>query len=60
MEPMDRFTALLKVAEYSATLEKYEKAIRELDNTKKQLYNQHENDIEQFMAVKKQLEKQVL
>ena len=50
-----------QLLEHEAILrQKYEKAIRELDNTKKQLHNQHENDIEQFMAVKKQLEKQVL
>ena len=43
----------------SVLRQKLERALKELDYTKKLLHNQHEDDMEQFMAVKKQLEKKV-
>ena len=39
--------------------QKYERAAKELDYTKKRLQQQHEDDLEQLMALKKQLEKKV-
>ena len=39
--------------------QKYERVARELDMTKKRLAQQHEDDMEQLMAMKKQLEKKV-
>ena len=38
---------------------KYERAMKELDYTKKRLQQQHEDDLEQLMGLKKQLEKKV-
>ena len=38
---------------------KYERAMKDLDHTKKLLSQQHEDDLEQLMALKKQLEKKV-
>ncbi|TRY65483.1 hypothetical protein TCAL_17352, partial [Tigriopus californicus] len=37
--------------------QKYERAIKELEFTKKRLAQQHDDDMEQLMALKKQLEK---
>ena len=39
--------------------QKYERTARELELTKKRLATQHEDDMEQLMAIKKQLEKKV-
>ena len=39
--------------------QKYERVMKELDYTKKRLQQQHEDDLEQLMALKKQLEKKV-
>jgi len=39
--------------------QKYEKTARELDSAKKRLQQQHEDDMEQLVAMKKQLEKKV-
>lgn len=39
--------------------QKYERAIKELEFTKKRLAQQHDDDMEQLMALKKQLEKKV-
>ena len=39
--------------------QKYERVMKELDFTKKRLQQQHEDDLEQLMALKKQLEKKV-
>ena len=39
--------------------QKYERAAKELDYTKKRLQQQHEDDLEQLVAMKKQLEKKV-
>jgi myosin-18 len=39
---------------------KYERVMKELDYTKKRLGQQHEDDMEQLMALKKQLEKKVI
>ena len=38
---------------------KYERTAKELEYTKKLLQSQHEEDLEQMMAIKKQLEKKV-
>ena len=38
---------------------KYERAIADLDFTKRRLVEQHEEDMEQMMMLKKQLEKKV-
>ena len=38
---------------------KYERAAKELEVAKKRLQTQHEDDMEQLMALKKQLEKKV-
>lgn len=39
--------------------QRYERAIRELEFTKRRLQQQHEDDLEQLVALKKQLEKKV-
>lgn len=39
--------------------QKYERALKDLEFTKKRLSTQHEDDMEQLMALKKQLEKKV-
>ncbi len=39
--------------------QKYDRAMKELEYTKKRLQQQHEDDLEQLMALKKQLEKKV-
>ena len=39
--------------------QKYERVMKELEYTKKRLQQQHEDDLEQLMALKKQLEKKV-
>lgn len=39
---------------------KYERVARELEFTKKRLQTQHEHDLEQLIALKKQLEKKVM
>ena len=39
---------------------KYERALKDLEYTKKRLSQQHEDDMEQLMALKKQLEKKVM
>ena len=39
--------------------QKYERAMKELEYTKKLLQTQHEDDLEQLVALKKQLEKKV-
>ena len=39
--------------------QKYERTAKELEYTKKLLQSQHEEDLEQMMAIKKQLEKKV-
>merc|ERR1712223_1497009 len=39
--------------------QKYERAAKELDYTKKRLQQQHEDDLEQLVALKKQLEKKL-
>ncbi|XP_059090834.1 unconventional myosin-XVIIIa-like isoform X2 [Tigriopus californicus] len=39
--------------------QKYERAIKELEFTKKRLAQQHDDDMEQLMALKKQLEKKL-
>ena len=39
--------------------QKYERVLKELEYTKKRLQQQHEDDLEQLMALKKQLEKKV-
>ena len=39
--------------------QKYERAAKELEYTKKRLQQQHEDDLEQLVALKKQLEKKV-
>ena len=38
---------------------KYERAQKDLEYTKKRLQQQHEDDMEQLLALKKQLEKKV-
>lgn len=40
--------------------QKYDRAMKELEYTKKRLQQQHEDDLEQLMALKKQLEKKVI
>ena len=40
--------------------QKYERVTKELEYTKKRLQQQHEDDLEQLMALKKQLEKKVI
>ena len=47
------------VGEPSLLRQKYERAAKELEYTKKRLAQQHEDDMEQLMALKKQLEKKV-
>ena len=39
--------------------QKYERAMKELDYLKQRLQQQHEDDLEQLVALKKQLEKKV-
>lgn len=39
--------------------QRYERAVRELDFTKRRLQQQHEDDLEQLIGLKKQLEKKV-
>merc|ERR1719192_82993 len=39
--------------------QRYERAMKELEYTKKLLQTQHEDDLEQLMALKKQLEKKL-
>lgn len=39
--------------------QRYERAVRELEFTKRRLQQQHEDDLEQLVALKKQLEKKV-
>ena len=39
--------------------QKYERAAKDLEYAKKRLAQQHEDDMEQLMALKKQLEKKV-
>merc|ERR1712083_1260362 len=39
--------------------QKYERVMKELDYTKKRLQQQHEDDLEQLMGLKKQLEKKL-
>ncbi len=46
-------------AEPSIYKQKYERAMKELEYTKKRLQQQHEDDMEQLLALKKQLEKKV-
>ena len=38
---------------------KYERTVNELDETKRRLVNQHEEDLEQMMMMKKQMEKKI-
>ena len=38
---------------------KYERTINELDEAKRRLVNQHEDDLEQMMTIKKQMEKKL-
>ena len=40
--------------------QKYERAAKDLEYAKKRLAQQHEDDMEQLMALKKQLEKKVI
>ena len=40
--------------------QKYERAAKELEYTKQRLQQQHEDDLEQLVALKKQLEKKVI
>lgn len=40
--------------------QRYERAIRELEFTKRRLQQQHEDDLEQLVGLKKQLEKKVI
>ncbi|QQP42413.1 Uncharacterized protein FKW44_017067, partial [Caligus rogercresseyi] len=53
------FDELDENGEPSFYKEKYERAMKELEFAKKRLQQQHEDDLEQLMAVKKQLEKKV-
>lgn len=46
--------------EESAYKQRYERAVRELDITRRRLQQQHQDDLEQLIALKKQLEKKVL
>lgn len=39
--------------------QRYERALRELEFTKRRLQQQHEDDLEQLVGLKKQLEKKV-
>lgn len=39
--------------------QRYERAVRELEFTRRRLQQQHEDDLEQLVALKKQLEKKV-
>lgn len=39
--------------------QRYERAVRELEFTKRRLQQQHEDDLEQLVGLKKQLEKKV-
>lgn len=39
--------------------QRYERAVRELEFTKRRLQQQHEDDLEQLIGLKKQLEKKV-
>ena len=43
--------------ENSIYKQKYERAMKELEFTKRRLQQQHEDDLEQLMGLKKQLEK---
>ncbi len=45
--------------ENSIYKQKYERAIKELEFTKRRLQQQHEDDMEQLIGLKKQLEKKV-
>ena len=45
--------------ENSIFKQKYERAMKELEFTKRRLQQQHEDDMEQLMGLKKQLEKKV-
>ena len=45
--------------ENSIYKQKYERAMKELEFTKRRLQQQHEDDMEQLMGLKKQLEKKV-
>ena len=47
------------VGDGSILRQKYERAAKELEIAKKRLAQQHEDDMEQLMALKKQLEKKV-
>lgn len=40
--------------------QRYERTVRELEFTRRRLQQQHEDDLEQLVALKKQLEKKVL
>lgn len=40
--------------------QRYERAIKELEFTKRRLQQQHEDDLEQLVGLKKQLEKKVI
>eukprot|EP00096_Caligus_rogercresseyi_P008530 TRINITY_DN274_c0_g1_i15.p1 TRINITY_DN274_c0_g1~~TRINITY_DN274_c0_g1_i15.p1 ORF type:complete len:762 (-),score=345.87 TRINITY_DN274_c0_g1_i15:862-3147(-) len=53
------FDELDENGEPSFYKEKYERAMKELEFAKKRLQQQHEDDLEQLMAVKKQLEKKL-
>lgn len=39
--------------------QRYERALKELEFTKRRLQQQHEDDLEQLVGLKKQLEKKV-
>ncbi len=45
--------------ENSIYKQKYERAMKELEFTKRRLQQQHEDDMEQLVGLKKQLEKKV-
>lgn len=46
-------------AEDGAYKERYKQAIRELEFTRRRLQQQHQDDLEQLVGLKKQLEKKV-
>lgn len=45
--------------EDSAYKQRYERAMKELEFTRRRLQQQHQDDLEQLIALKKQLEKKV-
>lgn len=52
-------TGELEGEEDSAYRQRYERAVRELEITRRRLQQQHQDDLEQLIALKKQLEKKV-